>query len=159
MRAVLWIEESTWAACVDQARELLTPDAEVTIVHVAPVDVEELARGGGILGRHPAPPPERAVRTLAAEEAQALLDAARDRFGRPARVESRRGHPERELLEACADADLLIVMRDGEARLGPKSLGRQTRFVVDHAPCAVVLGWPGPPPTVDTLRLPPHLRR
>jgi nucleotide-binding universal stress UspA family protein len=158
MRAVVWIEESTWAACVDQARELLAPDADVVLVHVAPIDVEELAGGGGILGRHPAPPPERAVRALADEEAQELLAAARERFGRPARVESRRGHAERELLEACADADLLVVMRDGEPRLGPKSLGRQTRFVVDHAPCGVVLGWPGSPPSVDTVRLPPHLR-
>jgi hypothetical protein len=31
---------------------------------------------------------------------------------------------------------LLIVARDGDrSRLGPKSLGHHTRFVVDHAPC------------------------
>jgi nucleotide-binding universal stress UspA family protein len=158
MRAVVWIEESTWTACVDQARQLLPQDAEVMLVHVAAVDVEELAGGGGILGRHPAPPPERAVRALADEEAQELLAAARERFARPARVESRRGHVERELLEACSDADLLIVMRDGEPRLGPKSLARQARFVVDHAPCGVLLGWAGSPPSADTVRLPPHLR-
>jgi nucleotide-binding universal stress UspA family protein len=158
MRAVVWIEESTWAACVDQARELLPEGADVTLVHVAPIDVEELAGGGRILGRHPALPPERAVRTLADEEAQEFLSAARARFARPVRVESRRGHPEREVLDACAGADLLIVMRDGEPRLGPKSLGRQTRFVVDHAPCGVVLGWPGSAPSADTVRLPPHLR-
>jgi nucleotide-binding universal stress UspA family protein len=158
MRAVVWIEESTWAACVDQARELLPEDADVTLIHLAPIDLEELAGGGGILGRHPTPPPDRTVRVLADEEAHELLATARERFARPARAESRRGHPERELLEACADADLLILMRDGEPRLGPKSLGRRTRFVVDHAPCAVVLGWPGSPPSQDTVRLPPHLR-
>ncbi len=158
MRAVVWIEESTWEACVDQAREVLPADADVTLLHVAPIDVEGLAGGGGLLGRHPAPPPGPAVRALAAEEAAELLAAAQDRFGRPARVESRRGQVERELIEACADADLLVVIRDGELRLGPKSLGRQTRFVVDHAPCRVMLGWPGPAPAVDTIRLPPHLR-
>jgi nucleotide-binding universal stress UspA family protein len=158
MRAVVWIEESTWATCVDQARELLPPDADVMLVHVAPIDVEEVAAGGGILGRHPAPPPERALRATAAEEGQALLIAARERFARPARVDSRRGHAERELLEACVGADLLIVMRDGELRLGPKSLGRRTRFVVDHAPCGVVLVWPGSPPLLETVTLPPHLR-
>ena len=158
MRAVVWIEESTWEACVDQARDVLPADAEVMLIHVAPIDVEELAGGGGLLGRHPAPPPGPAVRALAAEEAQALLAAAQERFARPAWVESRRGHVERELVEACADADLLIVVRDGEPRLGPKSLGRQARFVVDHAPCRVVLGWPGPAPAIDTISLPPHLR-
>jgi nucleotide-binding universal stress UspA family protein len=158
MKAVIWIEESTWEACVDQARELLPSDADVRLVHVTPAEVEELASGGGMLGRHPAPPPEHAVRVLAAEEAHALLTAARERFARPARVESRRGHPERELLETCVDADLLIVARDGELRLGPKSLGRQMRFVVDHAPCRVMLGWPAAPPSLDTVRLPPHLR-
>jgi nucleotide-binding universal stress UspA family protein len=158
MRAVVWIEESTWAACVDQARQLLPADADVPLIHLTPIDVEELAGGGGILGRHPAPPPQRTVRVLADEEAQELLAAARERFARPARAVSRRGHPERELLEACAHADLLIVMRDGEPRLGPKSLGRRARFVVDHAPCTVALGWPGSPPSQDTVRLPPHLR-
>src|SRR5205823_12707261 len=72
--------------------------------------------------------------------------------------EGRRGPAEREVLEACTRADLLILMRDGELRLGPKSLGRAARFVVDHAPCQVVLGWPASPPSVESIRLPSHLR-
>lgn len=158
MRAVIWIEEGTWEACIDQARELLPAGAEVRLVHVAPVDVQELASEGGMLGRHPAPPPGRAIRAIAAEEARALLASARERFARPALVEARRGHAEREVLEACAHADLLLLMRDGEIRLGPKSLGRAARFVVDHAPCLVALGWPALPPSVESIRLPPHLR-
>jgi hypothetical protein len=62
-------------------------------------------------------------------------------------------------VEAAAGADLLVAARDGDrARLGPRSLGPATRFVVDHAPCQVLLLWPdevpelgsmhpGPPPT------------
>ena len=50
MRAVVWIEESTWEACVDQAREVVPADADVMLMHVAPIDVEELAGGGGLLG-------------------------------------------------------------------------------------------------------------
>ena len=88
MKETIWIEESTWEACVDQAREVVPADADVMLMHVAPIDVEELAGGGGLLGRHPAPPPGPAVRALAAEEAQALLAAAQERFARPARVES-----------------------------------------------------------------------
>ena len=48
------------------------------------------------------------------------------------------------MVEAAAGADLLILARDGERRPGPKSLGPRTRFVVDHAPCRVLLVWPGP---------------
>jgi nucleotide-binding universal stress UspA family protein len=160
MRAVVWIAENTWEACVDQARAMLADDAEVTLLHVSPADVEDLAAHGAarLLGRRPPPPPGPPVRAIAAEEAQALLEAARERLGRPARIVSRRGHIEREAIEACADADLLVLARDGELRLGPPSLGPRARFVVDHAPCRVLLVWAGQPPGVDTIRLPPHLR-
>jgi hypothetical protein len=51
-----------------------------------------------------------------------------------------------------AHADLLIVARDGErSRLGPKSVGRATRFVVDHAACPVLLVWLEAAPDVGTL--------
>lgn len=52
------------------------------------------------------------------------------------------------LAQMCdGEGDLLIVARDGDrSRPGPKSLGPATRFVVDHAPCPVVLVWPGEPP-------------
>src|SRR5487761_314466 len=58
-----------------------------------------------------------------------------DRYTR--RTAERRGRLEREV--AAADgADLLILARDGDrTRLGPKSLGPASRFVVDHAPCPV----------------------
>ena len=73
-------------------------------------------------------------------------------------MEARRGKIEREVLDACAGADLLVLARDGEARLGPKSLGPRTRFALDHAPCQVLLVWPEQPPGVETIPLPPHLR-
>jgi len=160
MRAVVWTSEDTWEACVDQARLLVPEDAEVTLLHVAPTDVEDLAAHGGarLLGRHPPPPPGPPLRAIAEEEAQALLGEALKRFGRPARTEARRGKIEREVLDACAGADLLVLARDGEARLGPKSLGPRTRFVLDHAPCQVLLVWPEQPPGIDTIPLPPHLR-
>lgn len=56
----------------------------------------------------------------------------------------------------AAHAGLLVVARDGDqARLGPKSLGKATRFVVDHAPCPVLLVWPGSPPDPATIPPPP----
>jgi nucleotide-binding universal stress UspA family protein len=160
MRAVVWISEDTWEACVDQARQLLPEDAEVMLLHVAPTDVEDLAAHGGarLLGRHPPPPPGPPLRAIADAEAQALLDEALKRLGRPARTEARRGKIEREVVDACAGADLLVLARDGEARLGPKSLGPRTRFALDHAPCQVLLVWPEQPPGIDTIPVPPHLR-
>ncbi len=158
MRTVVWISEDTWEACVREANRLLPADAEVTLVHVAPADVEELARGPGLLGRRPPPGPGPPLRAIAEEEAQALLAEAAARLERPARIEARRGHVERELLEVCADADLLLMARGGELRPGPKSVGRRERFVLDHVACRVLLVWPQTPRAPERKRLPPHLR-
>jgi len=160
MRAVVWISEDTWEACVDEARALLPETAEVTLLHVAPSDVEDIASrpGARLLGRHPPPPPGPPLREIAEEEAQALLAEALARLARPARTVARRGKIEREVLEASAGADLLILARDGEARLGPKSIGPRTRFALDHARCQVLLVWPEQPPGIESVPLPPHLR-
>ncbi len=90
MRAVVWISEGTWEACVDQAAAFLPEDADVTLLHVAPSDVEEFAARGParLLGRHPPPPPpaETPLRAIAEEEAQGLLADAQARLGRPAQT-------------------------------------------------------------------------
>jgi nucleotide-binding universal stress UspA family protein len=104
--------------------------------------------GRGDRGRDPGAAIEAAAR--AAETA--LFAAAGQRLGRSARRESRRGRPEREVVAACAAADLLVLARDGDhSRLGPKSLTPPTRFVVDHAPCRVLLIWPDEPPALATI--------
>ncbi len=162
MRAVVWIAEGTWEACVRQASELVPEQAEVTLLHVAPSDVEELAAAGpaGLLGRRRPPPHERSLRAVSDQEAGRLLDSARTLWGRDCETAARRGRVEREVVVACADADLLVLARDGDLRLGPPSLGPPTRFVVDHVPCAVVLVWPAQPPGVDTIPpAPRHPRR
>ena len=162
MRAVIWISEGTWEACVDQAAAFLPEDADVTLLHVAPSDVEEFAARGParLLGRHPPPPPpgEIPLRAIADEEAEALLADALARLARPAQTVSRRGRVEREVVAACASADLLVLARDGEPRLGPKSLGKHTRFALDHVPCQVLLVWPEAPPGIDTIPPPPPPR-
>jgi nucleotide-binding universal stress UspA family protein len=158
MRAVVWITERGWEACVDEAARLVPGDADVTLLCAPPGDAEEIARGGraGLLGRRPPPPPGPPLEQLTDEAARALLGDAQARLGRPARAEVRRGRVEREVVAACAGADLLVLARDGDDRLGPKSLGPHTRFVVDHAPCRLLLVWPGEPPDADTLPPPPH---
>jgi nucleotide-binding universal stress UspA family protein len=158
MRVVVWIRERGWEACVDAAAALAPDAADLTLLAVPEADLEEVAAGGraGLLGRHPRPPRGPSWDAVADEAAQGLLAAADERLGGAARTELRHGRPEREVVEACAGAGLLVLVRDGEARLGPKSLGRHARFVVDHAPCPVLLVWDGPAPAIDTLPPPPR---
>jgi hypothetical protein len=77
MRALVWIVEDTWEATVAEAAAFLPADAEVTLVHVAPGDVEALAEGSrhGLLGRRRPPPPGPAepLRVISDEAAEALL--------------------------------------------------------------------------------------
>jgi nucleotide-binding universal stress UspA family protein len=163
MRALVWIVEDTWEATVAEAAAFLPADAEVTLLHVAAGDVEAIAGGArhGLLGRRPPGPPERRepLRAISEQEAERLLAEARRRLGRDARVQARRGRIEREVVAAAQDVDLLVLARDGDhARLGPRSLGPHARFVVDHAPCRVLLVWPDVPPAVDTIPPPPPHR-
>jgi nucleotide-binding universal stress UspA family protein len=155
MRALVWIVEDTWEATVAEAAAFLPAGADVTLLHVAATEAEHVARGArhGLLGRHPPPDAEpEPLQAISAQAADALLAEAEDALGRPARRESRRGHVEREVLAAAEHMDLLILARDGEhERLGPRSLGPAARFVVDHAPCRVLLIWPDGPPALTTL--------
>lgn len=161
MRALVWIVEDTWEATVAEAVAFLPADAEVTLLHVAPSDVETLAAGArhGLLGRprHPPPPgPPAPLRAISDEAAAALLAEARERLGREARTEARRGRVEREVVAAAEGMDVLVLARDGDrSRLGPHSLGPAARFVVDHAPCGVLLVWPDAPPAVGAIPPPP----
>jgi nucleotide-binding universal stress UspA family protein len=150
---VVWLTEGTWPACVDAARAL--PADPVRLLHVVDAHSVEAIDGAhaGLLGRAAGAGGAEMLR----QAQTALLDAAAARLGRPAERVARRGAVEREVVAACADADLLILARDGDrTRLGPKSLGRTTRFVLDHAPCPVLLVWPDAPPGLSTLPPPPR---
>ncbi len=91
--------------------------------------------------------------------AAALFAAAAARLGRQdAELLHRHGRLEHEVIRAVAEnIDLLMVARDGDhSRLGPHSLGPATRFVVDHAPCVVLLVWPDEPSGIESIPPPPH---
>ncbi|HWK18674.1 MAG TPA: universal stress protein [Solirubrobacteraceae bacterium] len=159
VRALVWIVEDTWESTVAEASAYLPPDAEVTILHVADSEPEGVARAArhGLLGRHPPPPPPRqALHAISEQAARQLLDDARARLGRAARLSARRGRVEREVVAAAEAADILVLARDGDrAQLGPRSLGPAVRFVVDHAPCRVLLVWPDATPSIATMPPPP----
>ncbi|MBV6702502.1 universal stress protein [Kitasatospora aureofaciens] len=119
---------------------------------------EALAHGAfaGLLGRgHRERDPGDRVGRLADDSAQRLLDAAAQRLGRPCTRVERTGRTGHEVVAAAEGAELLVPARDGDrTRLGPHSLGPATRFVVDHAPCPVLLVWPEPAPGTDTIPAP-----
>jgi nucleotide-binding universal stress UspA family protein len=161
-RVVVWITEGTWSGCVDAAAALAPPDAEFVLLHVTDGDVTEVLRGslGGLFGRGGGGGGrDRAgeLDTLSGAAERRLLASAADRLGRPSTSEVRTGAVGHEVVGACADADLLVCARDGSRdRLGPRSIGRHTRFVVDHAPCAVLLVWPDHTPGLDSIPPPPE---
>ncbi|MHC3467947.1 universal stress protein [Streptomyces sp. 7R007] len=159
MAVVVWIVEGTWPACVDAARDHAPADADIVLLHVTPADVPGVAHGAfaGLLGRgHPERDPGTRVERLAAVSAEQLLRAAADRLGRPCTRTERTGRVEREVVAAAEEADLLVLARDGDrTHLGPRSLGPTSRFVVDHAPCPVLLVWPEPAPGLTTIPPPP----
>lgn len=159
MTVIIWITEGTWQATVDAAREHAPADADLVLLHVTSDDVSETVRGSfaGLLGRdRPGRDPGIQVEALARAAATALLEDAAARLARPAAGVERHGRVEREVVHAADGADLLICARDGDrAHLGPRSLGPATRFVIDHAPCPVLLVWPGQPPGADSMPPPP----
>ncbi|MGH3473144.1 MAG: universal stress protein [Nocardioidaceae bacterium] len=160
MRIVVWLVEGTWQSCIDAADQIAPADAEIVLLHVLDPGLSEGLHGvfEGRLGRgRHGPDPGDAVTALSEAAERQLFDAATGRLGRPATRHALRGQAEREVVAACVDAALLVAARDGDhSRLGPHSLAPPTRFVVDHAPCRVLLVWPDEPPSLGTMPPPPH---
>jgi hypothetical protein len=162
LRVLAWITEGGWAACVDAVGAL--PATDVTLLHVASEDIAQASAGAlaGLLGRHRrGPEVEARLEGVAGEAAEALLRDAAERLGDAgARRVAARGRVEAVVVEAARDADVLVVVRDTRDP-GPRSLGHATRFVVDHAPCRLLLAWPeggpsgAPPPPPDGPPPPP----
>ncbi|MBD0742593.1 universal stress protein [Streptomyces sp. CBMA152] len=159
MAVVVWIVEGTWPACVDAARAHVPEGADVVLLHVTPADVPGAAHGAfaGLLGRgHPERDPGIRVEQLAAASAGRLLTDAAQRLGRECTRTERTGRIEREVVAAAEGAELLILARDGDrTHLGPRSLGPASRFIVDHAPCPLLLVWPETAPGIATIPTPP----
>ena len=159
MTVIIWVVEGTWPACVDAGRDLAPADARIVLLHVTGGSAPAAAHGAyaGLLGRgRPDRDPGPLVAELGAASARDLLEAAASRLGRPCTTQERHGRVEREVVAAAEGAGLLIVARDGDdARLGPKSLGPASRFVVDHAPCPVLLVWPRETPSTGSMPPPP----
>jgi len=158
---LIWVCEGTWRASVDAGLSLAPAGARFTLLHVTPAEVADAAHGAylGLFGRGRGVGRDPGARLdeLATASAGDLLARAAARLGRSCERVEIHGHAERAVVAASAQADLLVMARDGDrSRLGPKSLGKVARFVVDHAACPVLLVWPEPAPDIATIPLPPH---
>jgi nucleotide-binding universal stress UspA family protein len=132
LKVLAWITEGGWEACVDAVKRL--PAGHVTLLHVASVELP------GPRGPRHERVMER-MNALAGEAAHALLDDAEERLGFPADKRTEHGDPHTIVMDAAADADVLVLARETR-HPGPHSIGHNSRFIVDHAPCALVLVWP-----------------
>ena len=94
--------------------------------------------------RGPHPPRHEQMRQAEVASAQDILDEGL-RYLTGAERLQRTGRPEREIVQCAAEwnADLIVICPRspllGEPVLGPKSVGHVARFVLDHAPCPVLL--------------------
>ncbi len=94
--------------------------------------------------RHPSGPLQEKIQQAEVAAAQDILQEGL--FYLPgSQTLSREGNPEREIIQYASewDADLLVICprspASGGPALGPKSVGHVARFVLDHAPCPVLL--------------------
>jgi nucleotide-binding universal stress UspA family protein len=147
MRALVWIVAETWQATVAAAAAFLPAEADVTLLYVTAADAETVAGGAryALLGRSHRPAAEP-LDTISEQSARRLLADAQAVLGRDAVLDARSGRIEHEVVAAAGTADLIVLARDQDyAHRGPRSLGPTARYVVDHAPCAVLLIWPDTP--------------
>jgi nucleotide-binding universal stress UspA family protein len=145
---VLCCLDGTNAEAVGTAMALISPDqltvGLIYVIDQGPHHDIEHARERHF--RPPVPPPRREHEMVEAEQSSAseIIDEGL-RYLSGAETLRREGRPEREIVNAAADwaADLILICPRAEYRdkhkIGPKSVGHVARFVLDHAPCPVLL--------------------
>ena len=134
---------------VSKATEMLSANEPLTLGILYVIDTgprKDIEHTRERFLRRPGPP-----RSREDEMEQAELAAAQDvlneglRYLPDAETFQRLGRPEREIVNVAAEwqADLVIMCPRGEyggkPAIGPKSVGHVARFVLDHAPCPVLL--------------------
>ena len=146
---VLCCLDGTNVEQVSKATEMLSATQPLTLGILYVIDTgprKDIEHTRECFLRRPGPP-----RSREDEMEQAELAAAQDvldeglRYIPNAETFRRQGRPEREIVNVAAEwqADLVIICPRGEyggkPTIGPKSVGHVARFVLDHAPCPVLL--------------------
>jgi nucleotide-binding universal stress UspA family protein len=152
MRVLVWIAEGTWKAAVAAAKEFVPADADITLLHVVPIEPQAVVRDArhALLGRRHARSAEE-LQSMAAQVASGLLADAQTLLGRKAALDARRGRVGHEVVAAAQKMDLLVLARDRDRTDGgPPSLGPTARFVIDHSRCPLLLVFADPNKTDAT---------
>jgi nucleotide-binding universal stress UspA family protein len=146
---VLYCLDGTNAERISQARAMLSASEPLTVGILYVIDSgprEDISRARERFLRRPSPPPLREEEMRRTERATALdiLDEGLRHLPGGETLE-RQGRPEREIVNGAAEwrADLLVICPraeyGGKPSIGPRSVGHVARFVLDHAPCPVLL--------------------
>lgn len=99
-------------------------------------------------GPHPRPERDRYMNEAEMRAGETILAEAQaevQRLGWAAATRLERGNPERILVQVAQEsaATLIVIYArehpDGHPQVGPPSVGHTARFVLDHAPCPVLL--------------------
>ena len=156
---VLCCMDGTNIEQINQAIKQMLPYNQLTLGLLYVIDSGphgELERQRERFLRPPALNPRRSEQMRNAEigTAQDILEEGTKYIPGAERIQ-RTGRPEREIVTFAQEwyADLIVICprspQNAGPTLGPKSVGHVARFVLDHAPCPVLLVRP-----VTTERLP-----
>jgi nucleotide-binding universal stress UspA family protein len=146
---VLCCLDGTNVETVSKATEMLLAIRSITFGMIYVVDTgprKDIEQTRERFWRPSRPPGPREHEMQQAELAAAedILNEAQRHFPNTETFQ-RRGRPEREIVNVAAEwqADLVIVCSrpeyHGKPAIGPRSVGHVARFVLDHAPCPVLL--------------------
>jgi nucleotide-binding universal stress UspA family protein len=114
------------------------------VIDLGPHHEIERKREGLLRPRHLRGPLYEKMRQAEVASAQDILQEGLHSLP-GAQTLSREGNPEREIIQCASkwNADMIVICPRspvfGGSALGPKSVGHVARFVLDHAPCPVLL--------------------
>jgi nucleotide-binding universal stress UspA family protein len=146
---VLCCLDGTNVEPVSKATTMLSRSESLTLALLYVIDTgprEEIGRTRERFLRRPESPVPRGqqMRQTEAAAAREILEEGLQHLP-GAEILEREGRPEREIVNAAAEwrAELIIIDAragyDRKPAVGPKSVGHVARFVLDHAPCPVLL--------------------
>ncbi|HEY2972054.1 MAG TPA: universal stress protein [Pyrinomonadaceae bacterium] len=136
---------------VQRLAEVLDKGAELLLLHVIDTgprhDLKHLIEG---LRHGPASIPGRGPELSAAEETAgetslAETQAAAEAAGFGAQSRLAKGRPEDVIMQVAREESVSLICisaregAEGHPHIGPASVGHTARFVLDHAPCDVLL--------------------
>jgi nucleotide-binding universal stress UspA family protein len=146
---ILCCLDGTNAAQMSKATAMLSTSQPFTLGLLYVIDIRprkdiEHTRERFLRRPHLPDPREKEMRQADQASGEEILNEGLGHFS-TAEPLQRQGRPEREIVNAAAEwqADLVVFGARAEygrqPRIGPKSVGHTARFVLDHAPCPVLL--------------------